>query len=88
MTKPSCIIVGYPSALWKGSAWIGLMQEAMSFNDAVIVSVKGNYYRVRFWYISMMNLLKHADLSKRSRLFEYEVIEKSKFDYRKKPIIF
>ena len=29
-----------------------LMQKAMSFNDVVIVSIKGNNYRVHFWYMS------------------------------------
>ena len=26
------------------------MQKAMNFNDIAIVSVKGNCYRVNFWY--------------------------------------
>ena len=29
-----------------------LMQKAMNFNDVAIVSVKGNDYRVHFWYMS------------------------------------
>ena len=29
-----------------------LMQKAMNFNDFVIVSIKGNDYRIRFWYMS------------------------------------
>ena len=29
-----------------------LMQKAMSFNDVAIVSIKGNDYRIRFWYRS------------------------------------
>ena len=28
------------------------MQEAMSFNNVVIVYVKGNAYRIHFWYMS------------------------------------
>ena len=28
------------------------MQKAMSFNDVAIVSVKGNDYRIHFWYMS------------------------------------
>ena len=37
------------------------MQKAMSFNDVAIVYVKGNAYRIHFWYrskddaISIMN---------------------------------
>ena len=29
-----------------------LMQKAMSFNDLAIVYVKGNAYRIYFWYVS------------------------------------
>ena len=38
-----------------------LMEKAMDFNDAAIVSIKGNDYRIHFWYmnkedaISIMN---------------------------------
>ena len=28
------------------------MQKAMSFNDVAIVYVKGNAYRIHFWYMS------------------------------------
>ena len=30
----------------------GLMQKAMSFNNIAIVYVKGNVYRIHFWYMS------------------------------------
>ena len=29
-----------------------LMQKAMSFNNVVIVYVRGNTYRIHFWYVS------------------------------------
>ena len=29
-----------------------LMQKAMNFNDVAIVSIKGNGYRIHFWYMS------------------------------------
>ena len=29
-----------------------LMQKAMSFNDVAIVYIKGNDYRIHFWYMS------------------------------------
>ena len=29
-----------------------LMQKAMSFNDVAIVFLKGNDYRIHFWYMS------------------------------------
>ena len=31
---------------------LDLMQKAMNFNDAAIVSIKGNDYRIHFWYMS------------------------------------
>ena len=44
-----------------------LMHKAMSFN-VVIVSVKGNDYRIHFWYISkdeVINIMTNPDLSKK-----------------------
>ena len=29
-----------------------LMQKAMHFDDVAIVFIKGNYYRIHFWYMS------------------------------------
>ena len=29
-----------------------LMQKAMNFNDVAILSIKGNNYRIHFWYMS------------------------------------
>ena len=29
-----------------------LMQKAMNFNDVAILSIKGNDYKIHFWYIS------------------------------------
>ena len=45
------------------------MQKAMSFNDISIVSVKGNDYRILFWYMSKnkaINSLKNTKLMERS----------------------
>ena len=28
------------------------MQKTMNFNDVAIVSIKGNDYRIHFWYVS------------------------------------
>ena len=47
------------------------MQKALSFNDVAIVYVKGNAYRIHFWYmgkndaISIMNDL----IDKKGRLW-------------------
>ena len=40
----------------------------MSFNDAAMASVKGNDYKVQFWYMSKLesiNVLRNADLTKK-----------------------
>ena len=45
------------------------MQIAMSFNNAEIVFVKGNDYRIRFWYMSKdkaINLFRNVDLTEKS----------------------
>ena len=47
-----------------------LMQKAINFNDAVIVTVKRNDYRIHFLYMSKdksINLLKNANLTEKSR---------------------
>ena len=43
----------------------------MSFNNFAIVSVKGNNYRVRFWYMSKdnaINIMKNSNLNEKSGL--------------------
>ena len=45
-----------------------LMQKAKSFN-VVIVSIKGTYYKIHFWYMSKnkaINLLNNANLNEKS----------------------
>ena len=40
-----------------------IIQKALCFNNVAIASVKGNNYRIHFWYVSKeenMNLLKNA----------------------------
>ena len=29
-----------------------LMEKALNFNDVAIVCIKGNHYRIRFWFAS------------------------------------
>ena len=33
----------------------GLLKKAVSFNNIAIAYIKGNAYRIRFWYISKYN---------------------------------
>ena len=49
------------------------MQKAMNFNDAAIVTVKGNGYWIHFFYMGKdeaINLLKNADLTEKSRALQ------------------
>ena len=48
-----------------------LMQKAVNFNDVAIVSVKGSFYRMHFWYMSKddaTNIMNNSDLSEKSGL--------------------
>ena len=41
----------------------------MNFNDVAIVSIKENYYRIRFWYINKddaINIMKNSSLNKKT----------------------
>ena len=45
-----------------------LMQKAMNFNDAAIVSVQGSEYRIHFLYMSKddaINIIKNSDLNEK-----------------------
>ena len=47
-----------------------LMRKPMNFNDVAIVSIKGNDYRIHFWYMSKddaINIMKNSDLKKVDR---------------------
>ena len=41
-----------------------LMQKAMNFNDIAVASVKENYYRIHFWYMSKSNAIRIMNNSK------------------------
>ena len=48
-----------------------LMQKAMNFNDVTIVSIKGNNYRIHFWYISKddaIDIMKNSNMNEKSGL--------------------
>ena len=48
-----------------------LMQRAMDFIDVAIVSViKGNDYKIRFWYMSKddaINIMRNSNLNEKTR---------------------
>ena len=52
--------------------WLyGLMQKAMDFNDVAVVSIKGSYFRIHFWYMSKndaINIKKNSNLNEKSGL--------------------
>ena len=48
-----------------------LMQKANNFNDVAILSVKGNDYRIHFWYMSKddaINIMKNSNLNEKNGL--------------------
>ena len=48
-----------------------LMQKATNFNDAAIVSIKGNDYRIHFWYVGKddaINIMKNSNLNEKRGL--------------------
>ena len=52
------------------------MQKAKNFNVA-IVSIKGNDYRIHFWYMSKddaINIMKNSDLSKKVDIIIFHYI--------------
>ena len=51
-----------------------LMQKAMNFNDAPIVSIKGNDYRIHFWYMSKndtINIMDNFSLSEKKGILQF-----------------
>ena len=44
------------------------MQKDIDFNDFLILSVKGNDYRIHFWYMSKddaINIMKNSNLNEK-----------------------
>ena len=55
------------------------MQKSMNFNDVAIVSIKGNDYRIHFWYMSKddaINIMKNSELSEKRRLLQFFITYK------------
>ena len=47
------------------------MQKAMNLNDVAIVSIKGNDYRIHFWYISKddaISIIHNSNLNEKTGL--------------------
>ena len=50
------------------------MQKAMNFNDVAIVSIKGNDYRVHFWYMSKddaISIMNNSNLNEKTGLLYF-----------------
>ena len=48
-----------------------LMQKAMNFNNVAVVSIKGNDYRIHFWYVSKddaINITNNSKLNEKTGL--------------------
>ena len=48
-----------------------LMQKAMNFNDVALAFIKGNNYRIHFWYMSKndaINIMTNSNLDEKSEL--------------------
>ena len=43
-----------------------LMQKAMNFNGVAIVSIKGNDYRIHFWYYDASILMTNSNLKNKN----------------------
>ena len=51
-----------------------LMQKAMNFNDVAVVSIKGNDYRIHFWYMSTDNaisIMNNSNLNEKTGLLQF-----------------
>ena len=72
-----------------------MTQKSMSFNDFVIVTVKGSDYRTNFWFTTKSKAadrLKNADLGEKSRLLRLweknkGIMKKTKNGYKKHFVI-
>ena len=58
--------IGYKYEPYLCNGCPDLMQKTINFNDIVIVSIKGNDYRIPFWYMSQdnaINIMQNSSLN-------------------------
>ena len=51
-----------------------LMQKAMNFNDVAIVSIKGNDYKIHFWYMSKdeaISIMHNSSLNEKTVIIKF-----------------
>ena len=56
-----------------------LKQKAMNFNDVAIVTIKGNDYRIHFWYMSKddaMSIMNNCNLNEKAGLLFFSLYKK------------
>ena len=66
------ITIGFKYEPYLCNGCYGLMQKAMNFNDVAIVYVKGNAYRIHFWYVSKddgIRMMNNSNLVDKGGLF-------------------
>ena len=54
-----------------------LMQKATNFNNIAIVSIKGNDYRIHFWYMSkddVTNIMNNYNLNEQADYYNFFLI--------------
>ena len=49
--------IGFKYKPYLSNGCHGLMQKAMDFNDVATIYVKGNAYRIHFWYMSKVDTI-------------------------------
>ena len=62
---------GFKYEPYLGNGCHNLMQKSINFNNVAIVSIKGNDYRIHFWYMSKddaINKMKNSDSNKKDWL--------------------
>ena len=67
-----CLDKGFKYETYLCNGCHDLLQKATNFNDVAIVSVKGNNFKIHFWYTSKdyaINLIKNSKLNEKSGLF-------------------
>ena len=64
--------IGFKYELYLCNGCHDLMRKAMSFNDVAIVYVKGNAYRIHFWYMSKddaISIMNNSNLVDKNGVF-------------------
>ena len=70
-------VIGFKHERYLCNGCPDLIQKAMNCSDVAIVSIKGNDYRIHFWYISrndVINIINNSDLNEKCGLLQTFVV--------------